>query len=418
MGSLAVLGCAWGDEGKAKIVDVLAEKADVVCRFQGGSNAGHTICAEGRKYVFHTAPSGLLYPNVACVIGAGVVIDPFQLLSELDALEAAGIILNDRLRIDPRATMVLPVHRELDGRNEDRAGGARIGTTRQGIGPAYADRASRIALQMGDLAEPSRLRARIVNLYAAHELEIAPGELDDLIRRLSDAAKRLVPCFEQAPYYLDAMHRQGKTILFEGAQGSLLDLFFGVYPYVTSSSTIAGGICTGAGFPPHKVDRLIGVYKSYFSRVGEGPFPTELDNPTGQRLRDRGHEYGSTTGRPRRCGWFDAVAARYTAMLNGLDEIALTLLDVLGGFETVRIATAYRIGDHETIQFPAMLDDIARAVPVYLDFPGWEDDISHIRLMKDLPENARRYVEAVGDLLGVRVTIVSVGSDRTQTIFR
>jgi adenylosuccinate synthase len=414
MGSMAILGCAWGDEGKAKIVDVMAEKADAVVRFQGGSNAGHTICHGDKKYVFHTVPSGILYPETVCVIGCGLVIDPFQLATEIAGLEERGVVIGNRLRIDPRATMILPLHRELDGKTEDTAGARKIGTTRQGIGPSYADRASRIALQIGDLTSPERLGSRLEQLYAAHGVQ--PDA--DLLPRLLEVGRRIIPWLEQVPYYLDSLHRQGKTILFEGAQGSMLDLYLGTYPYVTSSSTTAGGICTGTGFAPHRVDRVIGVYKSYFTRVGEGPFPTEQDNPTGQFLRDRGHEYGSTTGRPRRCGWFDAVAARFAAMMNGLDEVALTLLDVLSGMETIRVATSYRICDVETAQFPAMTDDLAKATPVYLDFPGWEEDITGVKRFEQLPANARNYVEAIGDLLNVRVSIVSVGSDRNQTIFR
>lgn len=418
MGSMAVLGCAWGDEGKAKIVDVLAQNADAVIRFQGGSNAGHTIHTGDQKFVFHTVPSGILYSQVTCIIGCGVVIDPFQLLAEIEAIEAQGVEIGDRLRIDARATVVLPLHKELDGRSEDRSGTTKIGTTRQGIGPAYADRASRVALQMGDLVDESRLLDHLGKFLAYHDQRLPEAEFQDLYQRLRQAGRKLSVCIEQVPYLLDCYYRVGKTLVFEGAQGSLLDLYLGTYPFVTSSSSTAGGIAAGCGISPHRIDRIVGVYKSYFTRVGEGPFPTELLDATGDHLRERGHEYGATTGRPRRCGWFDGVAAHYTAMVNGVDEIALTLLDVLDDFETVKIATKYNLSGKESNQFPAMIDELSMAEPVYLEFPGWREDTSAVRRFENLPPNAKHYIEAIEDIVGARVSIVSVGSDRKQTIFR
>ncbi|MCD4828561.1 MAG: adenylosuccinate synthase [Candidatus Cloacimonetes bacterium] len=418
MSTTAVLGCMWGDEGKAKITDVLASDAHAVVRFQGGANAGHTIWLEGAKFVFNTVPSGLLYPDVICILGAGMVIDPFQLLQEMNTLRDQGLQFEGRFFISPRAPLVLPLHKTIDAGHENDANRVKIGTTKRGIGPAYADRTSRVNLLFGDLFDEEALRAGIANLHRHHYGEVRPIELEETSALLREAAARLEPCLAPTIYMMHEMYSAGKNILFEGAQGSLLDVGLGTYPFVTSSHTTMGGIATGSGFPTRRIDRIVGVYKSYFTRVGEGPFVTELHDETGQRIRDRGHEYGTVSGRPRRCGWFDAVAARYTALINGLDEIAFTLLDVLSGFDTLKVCTAYRIDGEQTGRFPAGASALNRAEPVFEDMPGWQEDITGITRFDDLPQAAQQYVQAIERLVGVPVSIVSVGPDRNQTIFR
>ena len=416
MSVTAVLGCLWGDEGKAKIVDALAVRADAIIRFQGGSNAGHTIIKDGDKYVFHLVPSGMLYPDKHCFLGAGTVIDPIMLLEEMKALQDRGLSFENRFFIDPRATMVLPLHKELDSKHEDTDGQTKIGTTRRGIGPTYADRASRIALQIFDLTDPEKLKSKLERIYAFHNRS-AEG-LDKLTDDLLQKGKQLSPYFAQVPYILDRYYREGRKLLFEGAQGTLLDVGFGTYPFVTSSYTSAGGISAGSGFPPNKIDRILGVYKAYTTRVGEGPFPTELDNEIGQKIRKQGNEYGAATGRPRRCGWFDAVAARFTAMINGITDGAITLLDVLSGFDKLNICVGYCINGVSTREMPFNADDLNHAQPIYIEMEGWHEDISGIRDYEALPENAKKYVAKLEEVIGIRFTVISVGADRKQTIYR
>lgn len=418
MNSTAVLGCLWGDEGKAKIVDALALQADAVIRYQGGSNAGHTICKGKQKVILHIVPSGILHKNIRCVIAAGVVVDPFQLREEMEELIQNGVSFNDRFFIDPRAGVVLPVHKTLDARSEDLRNDTKIGTTKRGIGPAYADRAARTSLQLGDLLQPEKLKSKLEALHESHQIPLSSDDLTTLCDRLKDTGMYLQPFFRQVPYLLDEWYESGSRLLFEGAQGALLDVFFGSYPFVTSSSTIAGGIAAYSGFSPRRIGRIIGVYKSYISRVGEGPFPTMQDNPTGDWIRERGHEYGSTTRRPRRCGWFDTVAGRYTAMINGISEIALTLLDVLTGLDTIKICTSYEIDGTKTREFPWSADLLAQAQPQYIELPGWKEDIAQIRNFGDLPAAAKAYVQTIENELHVPVKIISVGPDRDQTIQR
>lgn len=414
MSSIAVLGCMWGDEAKAKIVDFLGDQTDVVVRFQGGSNAGHTICLEGKKYVFHSVPSGILYPNTICVIASGVVIDPLDLLAELEELKAMGINFEGRLMIDERAGIVLPLHRQLDNAYE--AGYSKIGTTRRGIGPAYADLTSRIGIRLIDLKYPSWLHERIRNLYSFHQIRMNPSELELQFDALETAWQKLKDYVVQADLKLHEWKQQGKRLLFEGAQGTLLDVCFGTYPYVTSSHTMAGGISTGAGVSMRSIDKIIGVYKAYCTRVGDGPFPTELYESTGERIRKQGNEFGSTTGRPRRCGWFDAVAAKYTARINGIDTMALTLLDVLSGLPELQICTGYRHRGELIGGYPSHPNLLMEIEPEYITLPGWDEDISAIRTLSALPENAQKYIKTIEDLLEIRVELVSVGKDRTQTI--
>ncbi len=416
MSSIAVLGCMWGDEAKAKIVDVLGECADVVVRFQGGGNAGHTIHLKEKKYVFHGIPSGILYPETVCVIGSGVVIDVFDLLKEIDDLKRKGIYFTDRLMIDPRVSLVLPLHKDLDAANEDKSGKNKIGTTRKGIGPAYSDDRARAGIRLNDLYYKDHLKNRIENLYKYHNLKITDKDLQLLIKKLQDAGKKLASYVKQTDTYIRRRYAQGDSILFEGAQGTLLDITYGTYPYVTSSNTIAGGIATGVGVPLKMVDKVIGVYKAYCTRVGDGPFPTELNNPVGDKIRLQGNEFGATTGRPRRIGWFDAVAAKYSAEINGLDGLAVTLLDVLSGMDELKICTAYWIDGKRTEDYPADPFLLYKAEPEYLTLKGWKKDITQVKKYKALPKAAKDYLEVIQDLLAVPIEIVSVGKERSQTI--
>ena len=414
MSSLTVLGCMWGDEGKAKIVDFLGADADVVARFQGGANAGHTIVLNEAKYVFHTVPSGILYPKARCVIGAGTVIDPHGLREEMKALMSQGIDFGGRMFIDVRAGLVLPLHKELDGSTEEDLGASKIGTTGKGIGPAYADQAARSGLRFGDLGHPDWLKQRLISLYAFHDLE--PRDLAGELKQLADVWDFLKPYAAQADELVRASYLAGASVLFEGAQGTLLDLTYGTYPYVTSSHTTTGGASTGIGFPPRWLDKILGVYKAYATRVGEGPFPTELFDATAERIRTVGNEFGATTGRPRRIGWFDAVAAKYTAALNGLDAMALTLLDVLSGLPELKICTGYWLDGKKLPGYAPHPLDLERLEPEYLSLPGWEADLGKIRSLSRLPRAAKDYLGAVQDLVEVPIELVSVGKDRTQTI--
>ncbi|MDY6915332.1 MAG: adenylosuccinate synthase [Candidatus Cloacimonadota bacterium] len=416
MYSEAVLGCIWGDEAKAKMVDVRAQNADIVVRFQGGNNAGHTIALKGKKYVFHLVPSGILYPQKICVLGSGVVIDPFSLLEEIDNLKKSGISFDERFYIDERAGIVLPIHKELDSRSESNDKQTKIGTTKRGIGPAYADQIARVGIKFGDIFEPDYLKERLQNLYSYHCIKLRSQI--SLYQKLLEAADKLKSYRKNASYFLNEAYQNNKKILFEGAQGALLDIFYGTYPFVTSSHVISGGIPIGTGISPQKLNKIIGVYKSYFTRVGSGPFPTELDDKVGEQIRRQGNEYGATTGRPRRCGWFDAVAAKYTTMINGVNEAALTLLDVLSGLETLKICTSYKIEEKEYSQFPYSLKKLAKVQPNYIELPGWHEDISQITNYEQLPENAKKYVKKIEKLLNIPISIISVGPERTQTIFR
>jgi len=413
MFSTAVLGCAWGDEAKAKIVDVLANDADYIVRFQGGNNAGHTIKLKDKKFVFHLIPSGILYPEKTCLIGSGVVIDPFQLLIEMEGLMAQGISFKDRFFIDPRAQIVLPIHRELDGKAEADSKQTNIGTTKRGIGPCYSDAIARYGIRFGDLFEKEYLRERVENNLRFHNFPTS--EVNNIINELNPIIEELRPFLKQIPYLLN--NSEDKNILFEGAQGALLDVTFGTYPFVTSSHTISGGIAIGAGFGK-KVDRIVGIFKSYYTRVGKGPFPTELLDETGDKIRIQGNEFGSTTGRPRRCGWFDVVAAKYAAMINGIDEIAFTLLDVLSGFDTIKVCTGYKVGNIITDEFPHSAKVLEQAIPQYEELSGWSEDISDITEYDKLPLNAQNYISKIEELIGKNITIVSVGPERDQTIFR
>jgi adenylosuccinate synthase len=417
MQTTAVLGGFFGDEAKAKIVDVLAKDVDVVVRFQGGNNAGHTIKFNNNKFVLHLVPSGIFFEKTVCVIGNGVVVDPISLKDELEALKSQGINFKNRFYIDPRVHIVLPYHKERDSRKDNEQGNPKIGTTGRGIGPCYSDKASRVGIRLMDLLKLDILSDKIMSLYRFHDETIDADSCKAIALNLSQAGDYLSEYINQVPYLLEDFRQQGKKILFEGAQGTLLDLDFGSYPFVTSSHTVSGGIAIGSGFAPHKIDRIVGVFKSYITRVGNGPLVTELKGEIGDRIREKGNEYGSSTGRPRRCGWFDAVAARYSALINGFDEVALTLLDVLQGFDVIKICYSYRINGKEYDIYPADTEMLELAEPVYREMSGWEEDLTQIRDFGDLPQTAVSFIREIEQLLKIPVTIVSVGPERQQTIF-
>jgi adenylosuccinate synthase len=418
--NLVVLGAQWGDEGKGKIVDLLSSHFSIVARYQGGHNAGHTVYVAGQKFILRLIPSGILHPGVTCVIGNGVVVDPQALLAEIDELERAGIRVGDRLVISDKAHVILPYHRELDLLSEARRGERRIGTTSRGIGPAYEDKIGRRGIRLGDLADPALLEGAIQQNVAARNRLIGESMMDWRVvqRDLLEAWTRMRPWVKDVSLFLAQAQAEGRRILFEGAQGTLLDIDHGTYPYVTSSSATVGGVCTGLGIGPRAIGAVVGVAKAYTTRVGEGPLPTELHGAAGDRLRETGREFGAVTGRPRRCGWFDAVAVRYAARVNGLDALALTKLDVLDGLGEIQIATSYRSRGATLTELPADAGQLLSAEPVYETMPGWSRPASGVRAFDDLPGEARRYVARLEAITGVRVGIISTGSAREDTIIR
>ncbi|RMG49194.1 MAG: adenylosuccinate synthase [Acidobacteria bacterium] len=421
MPNLAVIGGQWGDEGKGKVVDLLAPAFAVCARYQGGPNAGHTVAFGGRTFALHHVPSGI-FRGVECVIGAGAVLDPERLSEELELLDRAGVSYRNRLRISGRAHVILPIHRALDAAIEERLGPSAIGTTRRGIGPAYAARVQRWGVRVADLLEPEVFADRIRRLLAVGEgallagLGQAPPSEEELIAWAEAWRPRLAPLVENVAARLQRALDEKRPILFEGAQGALLDLGHGTYPYVTSSTTLAGGIPAGLGIPPRAVERVLAVVKAYVTRVGSGPFPTEAEGEAGDRLRRRGREYGTTTGRPRRCGWFDAVAARWAAKLNGADAVALTKFDVLAGVDPLRIAVAYELDGGRLDEPPLSSRDLARVRPVYEELPGFSEPIGEVRDIEALPRAARRFLDRVEELCGCPIGLISVGPDRGQTI--
>jgi adenylosuccinate synthase len=417
-----VIGAQWGDEGKGKVVDLLAERSDVVARYQGGNNAGHTIVADEQVYKLHLVPSGILYPGTLCVIGNGTVVDPGALVKEIDGLQERGVAL-DGLKLSGNAHLIMPYHVMLDGAAEMRLGRFSIGTTRRGIGPCYEDKAARVGIRAQDLLDPKILVRNLeVALEAKNEIleklwgmpRLEPAQVaEDQLR----FAERLRPFIADTALILDEALRAGKRVLFEGAQGTMLDIDHGTYPFVTSSNPTAGAACTGTGIGPTRIDRVLGVTKAYVTRVGEGPFPTELDDADGRRMLERGNEFGTTTGRQRRCGWLDLVALRYAARLSGMTGLALTKLDVLSGFDRVKLCVAYRDRDGNRLTtFPYHQTVFHGCTPEYEELPGWDEDLSDCRELEDLPPRARGYVDAIAAAVEVPITLIGTGQGRHQVI--
>ena len=419
--NIAVLGAQWGDEGKGKIVDMLTPRFSVVARYQGGHNAGHTVFVHGKKFVLHLIPSGILHPGVTCVIGNGVVVDPQALFREIDELAGMGITVEGRLLISEKAHVILPYHRELDVLSEARRGERKIGTTSRGIGPAYEDKIGRRGIRICDLlGDPAALQQEIRENVNARNRIILDSTLDwrPLFEQVIADGERMRPWVANVSLFLARAMQEGKVALFEGAQATLLDIDHGTYPFVTSSNASVGGVCTGLGVPPRAIGGVLGVAKAYTTRVGEGPLPTELSGTLADRLRDGGQEYGASTGRPRRCGWFDAVVVRYSARINGLDGLALTKLDVLDGLPEVHLCTGYRTPGGTLSEFPADLRALASAEPIYETLPGWSAPTKGATRMEQLPPEARRYIERLAEVSGVPCAVISTGSDRGETIVR
>jgi adenylosuccinate synthase len=423
MANIVIVGAQWGDEGKGKIVDLLSERADIVVRCQGGNNAGHTLVVHGERTVLHLIPSGILHEGKTCVIGPGVVIDPAVLLAEVDALKSRGFLRDDeQLRVSDRAHVILPWHKQLDGLREDaQGGGGRIGTTRRGIGPCYEAKAARVGMRTADLVDerafgPAFAAAAAYGTALLRAWGGAPPDLEAVRAELLVLAKRLRPYVIDTTVLLHEASRRRLRILFEGAQGTLLDLDHGTYPFVTSSSAVSGGACTGAGVGPTFIDAVLGISKAYTTRVGAGPFPSELHGEAGARLREAGSEFGATTGRPRRCGWLDMVVLRHAVRVCGLTSLALTKLDVLSGLHELRVCTGYKLGGEVLDTMPARRGALDEVEPVYETLPGWTADLSGARTWEALPAATRAYVRRVEQLAGVPVALVSVGPGRGETI--
>jgi adenylosuccinate synthase len=423
MSNAIVVGTQWGDEGKAKVIDYLTETSDVIIRYHGGANAGHTVIANNQKFIFHLVPSGIMYPDKVCIVGNGVVLDVEQFLKEIDDLAEKNISVNGRLFVSDLAHLVMPYHKVLDATSESQMGSKKIGTTGRGIGPAYSDKASRTGLRVGDLRNWDAFVAqmkvnfdykrKVVGLYQQpYDLDF-----DAMVSYFEELRKRILPYVTDTSNYLFAAARQGKRLLFEGAQGTFLDIDHGTYPFVTSSNTIAGSACTGAGVGPTLINDVIGIVKAYTTRVGNGPFPTELNNEIGESLRQQGGEFGSTTGRPRRCGWFDSVLLRKSVQLNGLTRLALTKVDVLNHLSEIQICTHYEVNGKKTDTCPTNPQDFEKAVPIYETMPGWMCDLSGCTKMADLPSLTTAYIARLKQLCyDVPLLLVSLGPDRSQTI--
>ena len=418
--NIAVLGAQWGDEGKGKIVDLLTPNFSTVCRYQGGHNAGHTVYANGRKFVLRLLPSGILHDGITCVIGNGVVVDPQALFAEIDEVSAAGVAIGDRLIISDKAHLILPYHRELDLLSEARRGERKIGTTSRGIGPAYEDKIARRGVRVGDLANIEALQEAVQHNVAARNRIIGDSTMDwrQVLDELQTAWRRMSPWVTDVSLFLARARAAGRAIMFEGAQGTLLDIDHGTYPYVTSSNATIGGVCTGLGVPPRAIDGVLGVAKAYTTRVGEGPLPSELTGELGNRLRESGQEFGAVTGRPRRCGWYDAVAVRYAVRVNGLDALALTKLDVLDGLAELQVCTSYRVNGATLTEMPGDVAQLAACEPVYETIPGWTTPTAGVRQYDQLPREAQAYIGRLEEITGVPAAIISTGSAREHTIIR
>lgn len=420
--SIVILGSQWGDEGKGKIVDMLMERAHAAVRFQGGHNAGHTLVIDGQKTILRLIPSGILHPHVTCLIGNGVVLSPFALLEEIDELERRGVNVSSRLRISEACVLILPYHVALDKAREAAKGGAAIGTTGRGIGPAYEDKVARRALRFGDLFDDEKLSHKLKEVLHYHNFVLehyhhqAPVEFESLFASLVKLRERLQPMREDVGSLLMHYHNEGKNILFEGAQGTLLDIDHGTYPYVTSSNTVVGAASVGSGYGIKQLDYILGITKAYTTRVGAGPFPTELKDDVGKQLSTRGHEFGSVTGRPRRCGWLDIVALRKSIQLNSFSGLCITKLDVLDGLPSVKICIAYRLNGKEYLYPPLDSALFAECIPVYEEMPGWQESTAGIKSFEQLPLNAQQYLLRIEKLASIPIDIISTGPDRKDTI--
>ncbi|MDA0987023.1 MAG: adenylosuccinate synthase [Bacteroidetes bacterium] len=417
-----IVGAQWGDEGKGKIVDLISKQINIVARYQGGANAGHTIIVNDKEVVLHLIPSGIFHKKVTCVIGNGVVIDPVALLDEIKMIESLGVKINNRLKISHNAHLIMPYHKLLDSLREESS--TKIGTTGRGIGPCYIDKYMRVGIRMVDLLDKKTLREKLIsnineknklfkNIYEKEELDV-----DQIINTYIDFDKKVDTYVTDTSLFLNNAIKRGKNILAEGAQGALLDVDHGTYPFVTSSNPTSGGACTGLGIPPTSVSKIIGIVKAYSTRVGNGPFPTELNNNIGKNLRKIGHEFGATTGRPRRCGWLDTFSLNYSLTINGVDEIALTKLDVLSSFEEISICTGYELDGKNISQFPTDVNTLEKVKPIYTSFRGWRDIISDRKKFIMLPTECKKYIKAIENLINTKITFVSVGPKRNETIIR
>jgi adenylosuccinate synthase len=417
-----VIGTQWGDEGKGKVVDLISSEMDIVARYQGGANAGHTICWGDKTFVLHLVPSGIFHENVTCVIGNGVVIDPVAVVEEIRMIRDLGYDVDGRLLISHNAHLIMPYHKRIEEVRERARDASAIGTTGRGIGPAYVDKVARTGIRVVDLLDRDVLRLKLKRaieeknailkgIYDADELNV-----EQIIEEYVEFDQLIDPYVTDTSQYLCNALKEGKHVLAEGAQGSLLDVDFGTYPFVTSSHPTVGGCCTGLGVPPTEIRRVIGIVKAYCTRVGNGPFPTELEDETGRRLRDTGNEFGATTGRPRRCGWLDLVALRYTTMINGLTELAITKLDVLTGFDELKICTSYRYDGKESARFPSEVQTLEKVDPIYESFEGWSDDLTSADRFDDLPDAAQKYLKFVSAFVGVPISMISTGPKREQIV--
>ena len=421
MATAMILGTQWGDEGKGKIVDYLAQKADVVIRSQGGNNAGHTVVADGQSFALRLLPSGILFSEKTCIIGNGVVVNPEVLLEEIDGMVKKGVTIS-KLEVSTRAHVIMPYHIRIDEEDEKLRGDDKIGTTKNGIGPCYADKINRVGIRIGDLMDRDvfyqklKTNLELKNRLFATYYNCEGFDFEEIFTKYTALAERIRPYVKDTEYSANQYIKEGKKVLFEGAQATMLDLDHGTYPFVTSSNPTAGGACVGSGVGPRMMSNIIGVVKAYTTRVGAGPFPAEQSNKIGEYLRETGHEFGTVTGRSRRCGWFDSVVVRYAAMLNSLDYLAITRLDILDGLDTINICKGYMYKGIELKEYPESLNILQDVEPVYEELPGWKTDISGCKSYDELPENARYYVERISQLVGVPLGIVSVGPDRSQTI--
>ncbi len=423
MPNIVIVGTQWGDEGKGKMVDLLSEHADVIVRFQGGNNAGHTLVVKGEQIILHLIPSGILHPKKLCIIGNGVVVDPGILIEEIDGLRDKGYFKDeDSLKVSEEANVIMPYHKSLDVLKDKARKKGKIGTTGRGIGPAYEDKASRSGIRMGDLKDPKRLKERLSlvveekNFYIKNYLGADPIDQKEMFEYLISCSEKISKHITNTSLLLDKKIKEGASVMFEGAQGALLDVDHGTFPFVTSSHTVAGAAATGSGIGPTVIDGVYGITKAYTTRVGSGPFPTELDDETGDHLQRRGAEFGATTGRKRRCGWYDAVAMAHSVRLNGLSGLIITKLDVLSGMDTLKICVGYKIDGEVREDFPSDIPSLDRVEPVYIELPGWAEDIDKVRSFDKLPKNARDYIGKIEEILGVPAAIVSVGPDREDTI--